>query len=64
MEQMKNWTITVEEDPVTGDLILPLPEELLKLKGWKDGDTLEWSDNNDGSWSLSKVEENSDDITG
>lgn len=63
MEQIKNWTITVEEDPETGDLILPLPEELLILQQWKEGDTLEWSDNDDGSWSLSKVKENSNDIT-
>lgn len=50
-----SWTITVEEDPETGDLILPLPEEMLELQGWIEGDTLEWSDNGDGSWSLTKV---------
>jgi hypothetical protein len=49
---MTRWTVTVEEDPETGDLILPLPEELLKLQGWVEGDILEWTDNN-GSWSLS-----------
>jgi hypothetical protein len=50
-----SWTITIEEDPKTGDLILPLPEDLLKLQGWTEGDTLEWFDNNDGSWTLQKV---------
>lgn len=49
------WTITVEEDPETGELILPLPADLLVMQGWTDGDTLEWQDNEDGSWSLSKV---------
>jgi hypothetical protein len=49
------WTITVEEDPKTGDLILPLPEDMLKMQGWAEGDTLEWIDNNDGSWTLQKV---------
>ena len=49
---MTRWTVTVKEDPETGDLILPLPEELLKLQGWVEGDILEWTDNN-GSWSLS-----------
>lgn len=53
---MTKWTITVEEDPETGDLILPLPEDLLKMQGWGDGDTLEWIDNDDGSWSLQKVD--------
>jgi hypothetical protein len=52
---MNSWTITVEEDPETGELILPLPQEMLDLQGWKEGDSLEWIDNNDGSWSLSKV---------
>ena len=52
------WTVTVEEDPETGELILPLPADMLTMQGWVDGDTLEWHDNEDGSWSLSKVKEN------
>jgi hypothetical protein len=54
---MKNlsWTLTVEEDPNTGDAILQFPPELLEAADWKEGDTLEWTDNKDGSWSLVKV---------
>jgi hypothetical protein len=48
------WTVTVEEDPDTGDLILPLPPELLQIQGWKEGDVLKWTDNKDGSWSMEK----------
>jgi hypothetical protein len=55
MEENKCWTITTEEDPVTGDIILPLPQEMLNLQGWKEGDTLEWKDNKDGSWTISKI---------
>jgi hypothetical protein len=51
----KSWTITVEEDPETGELILPLPTEFLLMKGWVEGDTLEWIDNGDGSWTLQKI---------
>ena len=51
---MTQWTITVEEDPDTGDLILPLPPELLEMQGWKEGDVLKWTDNKDGSWSMEK----------
>lgn len=56
MTNSKNtaWTITVEEDPETGELILPLPAELLAQKDWKDGDMLSWIDNGDGSWTLEK----------
>lgn len=51
---MKSWTITLDEDPDTGDLILPLPEDLLAEQGWREGDVLEWIDNKDGSWILRK----------
>ena len=54
MEKL-SWTITVEEDPESGELILPLPAEMLAMQGWFEGDTLEWKDNGDGSWTLSKV---------
>ena len=55
MSETMRWIVTVEEDPETGELILPLPEDMLKLQEWVEGDTLEWVDNNDGSWSLQKV---------
>jgi hypothetical protein len=55
-EQPTRWTVTVEEDPETGELILPLPADMLTMQGWVDGDTLEWHDNEDGTWSLSKVQ--------
>ena len=51
---MNTWTVTVEEDPETKDLILPIPQELLDLQGWNEGDTLEWKDQGDGSWLLEK----------
>jgi hypothetical protein len=50
-----NWTVTIEEDLETGDLILPLPEDMLQLQGWVEGDTLEWLNNGNGTWSLQKV---------
>ena len=52
--KLNSWTISVEEDAETGDLILPLPQDLLEQAGWKEGDTLEWQDRGDGSWSLLK----------
>ena len=54
------WTITLEEaDDGSGDLVMPLPPELLESAGWKEGDVLDWIDNKDGSWSLSKQEQHS-----
>ena len=54
MNDTARWTITLEEDPETGELILPFTEDILANLGWKEGDILEWKDNEDGSWSLSK----------
>ncbi len=59
----KQWTIKLEEDPDTGDLILPLTDEILQEAGWKEGDTLEWIDNQNGSWTLKKVENGTIDDT-
>jgi len=50
----KRFVVTLEEDPVTGDLILPIPQEILDLQGWQEGDILNWHDNGDGTWSLTR----------
>jgi hypothetical protein len=39
------WTAVLDEDLTTGELILPLPDELLAQLGWKENDTLIWSIN-------------------
>jgi hypothetical protein len=51
---LKSWTLTIEQDPDTGDLVLPFTQEILDELKWKEGDVLEWLDNKDGSWSLVK----------
>jgi hypothetical protein len=53
---MKKFVATVEEDE-NGDPIIPLPEEMLAELGWKEGDTLDWKKNDDGTYSLSKIEQ-------
>jgi hypothetical protein len=53
----KSWTLTAEEDPDDPEsLLLTFPLDLLESAGWKSGDTLDWKDNGDGTWSLSKKE--------
>jgi len=51
---MKTWSLTVEEDTETGDAILTFPPDLLEEAGWKEGDTLNWIDQKDGSYRLIK----------
>lgn len=36
--------VTLEEDG--DDLIMPIPEEIIKKLGWNEGDELQWSVNN------------------
>jgi len=45
------------KDPETGDSILPLSDEIFEGLGWKIGDTIQWIDNKDGSWTMKKIEE-------
>ena len=40
---MVRWVVTLEQDPETGELILPLPDEALTLQGWHAGDILTWN---------------------
>ena len=52
-----SWTVILEEvDDGSGDLVMPLPQEMLDLQGWQEGDTLDWKEGDNGSWTLSKVE--------
>lgn len=49
------YEVITQEDPDTGDLILPIPQELLDKLGWKPGDNLEWVQDDKERWILKKV---------
>ena len=49
------WTVNIEEDPDTGDLLLPFPEDLLESMGWQEGDTLSWNIDENNNITLTKV---------
>jgi hypothetical protein len=51
MGKVNRWII-----PVDDDYNITFPEDLLEQTGWKAGDTLEWHDQNDGSFKLIKKE--------
>lgn len=53
-DRLLRWTVTVLAD---GDeLVLPLPDDMLKEVGWKTGDVLQWVKRDDESWMLKKKE--------
>ena len=56
-ELKKSWVVTLEEDPETGDLILPFTPDMLAQVGWDFGDVIEWTPSDHGSFILSKKEE-------
>ena len=52
----KSWTLEVQEDQF-GEKFIEFPPEAIADLGWKEGDTVEWHDNGNGSWTLTKKEE-------
>lgn len=52
----KSWTLDVQEDPKSGDAIIQFPDDLLEETGWREGDDIVWTDNKDGSYTLTKKE--------
>jgi len=54
MNEPTRWTVTLEQDPESDDLMMPLPQDLLDLLGCQEGDVLIWTQIETGAWSLSK----------
>ena len=48
------YEVITQEDPESGDLIIPIPEPVLKAMGWKEGDEIDFGVNQDGSVFLKK----------
>lgn len=51
----KKWTLPVQENQ-DGEMYIELNDEILEGSGLEIGDTLNWKDNGDGSYSLTKAE--------
>lgn len=56
---MEKFTCKIVDDPENPDeRILELGDELCAKLGWQVGDNIRWTDNKDGTWTLTKVESN------
>jgi len=53
MEINKSYTLPVEAEG--DDIVLTFPDALMESLQWSVGDQVTWTENNDGSWTLSKV---------
>jgi hypothetical protein len=49
------YEVITQEDPDSGDLMVPLPPELLKQLGWIEGDTIDFSIDDKGRYVLKKI---------
>ena len=43
------YEVITQEDPETGDLIIPIPPQILEQLGWKEGDDVEFDISKDGT---------------
>ena len=51
----KTWTVEIQMDGLSGDAIIPIPDDLSDVVGWNVDDELEWILNANGSYILRKV---------
>ena len=49
-------TVVLEEDPVTGGLILPFPPDFCENNDWQIGDTIKFTINNDSSCTMTNID--------
>jgi len=53
-DKVVRWQLPVEEDTVNGEYFITFPDDLLEAANLKEGDDVEWIDNDDGTFILKK----------
>jgi len=53
-KNLVRYEVITQEDEVTGDLMLPIPQKLLDELGWREGDEIEFAVNDQGRYVLKK----------
>ena len=54
---MISKTVQVEYNEATDEYILPLGDDVCDELGWQVGDSVKWQDNGDGTYTLTKAED-------
>jgi hypothetical protein len=52
--EQPRYEVITHEDPETGDIILPIPLELMNTMGWGEGDQLDFKQDDQGRWVITK----------
>lgn len=55
-----SWVLQVQENGKTKELYIEFPQDALNQVGWDEGDTLLWEELPNGSWSITKKDENNE----
>jgi len=53
-EENIRYEVIIQEDPESGDLIIPLPPKLLESLGWKEGDDIDFDISETGAMYMKK----------
>jgi hypothetical protein len=54
-DKVKRWKLPVEVDGPSGEYFICFPDDLLEAANLEEGDQVNWVDNGDGSYTLTKV---------
>jgi len=54
-DKVVKWQLSVQVDGLTGECYVNFPDDLLEAAGLEEGDVVKWVDNNDGSFTIVKV---------
>lgn len=54
-DKVVKWQLPVEVDGLSGECYVNFPDDLLEAAGLKEGDTVEWVDNKNGTYTLRKT---------
>lgn len=49
------YEVMTHEDPETGDMLIPLPPQLLSQLGWKEGDNIDFQIDENGKVIIKKL---------
>ena len=49
------YEVMTHEDPESGDMIIPLPPQLLSQLGWKEGDNIDFQIDENGKVIVKKI---------
>lgn len=54
-QDQTRYEVITQEDEITGDLLLPIPPQLLAQLGWSEGDEIEFAIDEEGKYILKRA---------